>query len=41
MGLAAASIELLIRLRQGGFMPTSGAVMEIGAQQLSNAFLRA
>src|ERR1700722_16916313 len=41
MGLAAGSIELLIRLRQGGFMPTSGAVMEIGAQQLSNAFLRA
>ena len=41
MGLAVASIELLIRLRQDGFMPTSGAVVEIGAQQLSNAFLRA
>jgi SAM-dependent methyltransferase len=41
MGLAVASIELLIRLRQGGFMPTTGAVVEIGAQQLSNAFLRA
>jgi SAM-dependent methyltransferase len=41
MGLAAGTIELLIRLRQGGFMPTSGTVIEIGAQQLSNAFLRA
>jgi SAM-dependent methyltransferase len=41
MGLTAASIDLLIRLRQGGFMPTSGAVVDIGAQQLSNAFLRA
>jgi SAM-dependent methyltransferase len=41
MGLAAASIELLIRLRQDGSIPTSGAVIEIGAQQLSNAFLRA
>jgi hypothetical protein len=41
MGLAAGSIELLIRLRQGGFIPASGAVAEIGAQQLSNAFLRA
>jgi hypothetical protein len=41
MDLAPASIELMIRLRQGGFMPTPGAVIEIGAQQLSNAFLRA
>ena len=41
MGLAAGSIELLIRLRQAGLMPPSGAVVEIGAQQLSNAFLRA
>jgi SAM-dependent methyltransferase len=41
MGLAAGSIELLIRLRQGGFMPTPGAVIEIGAQQLLNEFLRA
>jgi SAM-dependent methyltransferase len=41
MGLAVASIELLIRLRQGGFMPTPRAVIEIGAQQLSNPFLRA
>src|SRR5580692_573975 len=41
MGLSVATIELLIRLRQDGSMPTSGAVIEIGAQQLSNAFLRA
>jgi len=41
MGLAVATIELLIRLRQDGSMPISGAVVEIGAQQLSNAFLRA
>jgi len=41
MGLAAATIELIIRLRQGGFMPAPGAVIEIGAQQLSNEFLRA
>ncbi len=41
MGLAAASIDLMVRLRQAGFMSTPGAVVEIGAQQLSNAFLRA
>jgi hypothetical protein len=40
MGLSAGTIELMIRLRQGGFMPPSGAVIEIGAQQLSNGFLR-
>jgi SAM-dependent methyltransferase len=41
MGLSAGTIELLIRLRKGGFMMTAGAVVEIGAQQLSNEFLRA
>src|ERR1700722_5079885 len=41
MGLAVATLELLIRLSQDGSMPISGAVVEIGAQQLSNAFLRA
>ena len=41
MGLAADTIELMIRLRQGDFIATPGAVIEIGAQQLSNEFLRA
>jgi SAM-dependent methyltransferase len=41
MGLSAGTIEGIIRLRKGGFMVTPGAVIEIGAQQLSNEFLRA
>ena len=41
MGLPVDTIELMIRLRNGGFIKTPGAVIEIGAQQLSNEFLRA
>jgi hypothetical protein len=41
MGLPVDTIELMIRLRKGAFLKTPGAVIEIGAQQLSNEFLRA
>lgn len=41
MGVSADSIELLIRLREGGLVNTPAAVIEIGAQQLNNYFLRA
>ena len=41
MGLTSSSIEHLIRLREGGAMTGPKAVVEIGAQQLANSFLRA
>jgi hypothetical protein len=33
-------VELLIRLRQGGYLPDRASIMEIGAQQISNSVLR-
>lgn len=41
MGLAADTILSLINLRRAGRLPDRAEVMEIGAQQLSNSFLRA
>ena len=41
MGLAADTILHLINLRRAGRLPDRGRVVEIGAQQLSNSFLRA
>jgi hypothetical protein len=41
MGLGYSDLELLIRLREEGHVPTAGAVIEIGAQQLANSFLEA
>src|ERR1700688_3877919 len=41
MGLAAETIVHLTALRQSGRLPDRSSVMEIGAQQLSNSFLRA
>lgn len=41
MGVNARNLDLLIRLKEGEYIPASGAVMEIGAQQLDNSFLRA
>jgi hypothetical protein len=41
MGLAFETILHLIELRQSGRLPDRASVMEIGAQQLSNSFLRA
>jgi hypothetical protein len=41
MGLTVFSIELLIRLREKGYLEKPTSVIEIGAQQLANDFLRA
>ena len=41
MGLAADTILHLINLRHAGRLPDGARVVEIGAQQLSNSFLRA
>ncbi len=40
MGLAADTILHLINLRRAGRLPDRARVVEIGAQQLSNSFLR-
>jgi hypothetical protein len=40
MALTVVCIEQLIRLREAGFLADSRAVIEIGAQQLANDFLR-
>jgi hypothetical protein len=39
MGISGGNIELLIKLRADGYFRGQNAVMEIGAQQLSNNFL--
>jgi hypothetical protein len=39
MGLGTEAINILIELRNAGHIGGSGAVMELGAQQLSNVFL--
>jgi Methyltransferase domain len=41
MGLASDTIEMMIRLHEGGVITRPTNVIEIGAQQLSNSFLRA
>ena len=41
MGLAYETILHLIALRRSGRLPDRARVIEIGAQQLSNSFLRA
>ena len=40
MGICLKDVELLIKLREGGYLPDRAAVMEIGAQQISNSVLR-
>src|SRR5262245_59969614 len=40
MGVCLKDVELLIRLREGGYLPDRGSVVEIGAQQISNSVLR-
>jgi hypothetical protein len=40
VGLCLKDVELLIRLREGGYLPDRAAVIEIGAQQISNSVLR-
>lgn len=39
MGISRRDIDVLIRLRQLGHLPTGGEVVEIGTQQLANSFL--
>src|SRR5580704_6498519 len=41
MGLAYETVLHLIALRRSGRLPDRARVIEIGAQQLSNSFLRA
>jgi hypothetical protein len=41
MALSVLSIDLLVRLHEGGYLTTPTSVIEIGAQQLANDFLRA
>jgi hypothetical protein len=41
MGIGKTDLELLIKLRQQGQIPLNPYVVELGAQQLSNSFLRA
>ena len=41
MGIGSDAIGLLIWLKQTGHLPHRPAVVELGAQQLSNTFLRA
>jgi len=41
VGLGYSDLELLIRLREEGYVPIAGSVIEIGAQQLANSFLEA
>jgi hypothetical protein len=40
MGISLRDVQLLVRLREGGYLPDRGSVMEIGAQQISNSVLR-
>ncbi len=40
MGICLKDVELLIRLREGGYLPDRTSVIEIGAQQISNSVLR-
>lgn len=41
MGMSVKDVELLIRIKEEGHIPDRVAVIEIGAQQLSNSVLRA
>jgi len=40
MGICLKDLELLIKLREEGYLPDKASVIEIGAQQLSNSVLR-
>jgi hypothetical protein len=41
MAICRTDLTLLIRLKEQGYIPDRASVIEIGAQQLSNSFLRA
>src|SRR5580704_16934558 len=40
MGISRKDVELLIKLREAGYLPDQASVIEIGAQQISNSVLR-
>jgi hypothetical protein len=40
MGICLKDVELLIRLREGGYLGDRASIIEIGAQQISNSVLR-
>src|ERR1700683_5278125 len=40
MGINSKDLQLLVRLAEEGLIRQGGKVVEIGAQQLSNSFLR-
>jgi hypothetical protein len=40
MGAGWRDFDLILRLKDEGYISSGGAVVEIGAQQLSNDFLR-
>jgi hypothetical protein len=41
MGIGEADLDLLLQLREEGYIPNRASIMEIGAQQLANNFLAA
>src|SRR5260221_5485469 len=41
MGLGSRELDMILKLRKDGYIPSHGSVVEIGAQQLSNDFLKA
>ena len=41
MGIGKPDLDLLLRLKERGYLPDGASVIEIGAQQLSNSFLEA
>jgi hypothetical protein len=41
MGIGADALALLVQLKREGYVARAGSIIEIGAQQLSNSFLRA
>jgi hypothetical protein len=41
MGIGAEDLDLLLRLREEGYIPDRASIIEIGAQQLANSFLEA
>ena len=41
MGINSQDLDILIRLREEGYIPNQASIIEIGAQQISNSFLSA
>ena len=41
MGIGTQDLDVLLRLREEGYIPDRASIIEIGAQQLANSFLEA